>query len=41
MPCICHVAEGKLKKLTIFGHDYDTPDGTGICIYMLNTVIGG
>lgn len=30
MPCICHVAEGKLKKLTIFGHDYDTPDGTAM-----------
>ena len=29
MPCICHVAEGKMKALTIYGHDYDTPDGTG------------
>ncbi|XP_053395484.1 UDP-glucose 4-epimerase-like isoform X3 [Mercenaria mercenaria] len=30
MPCICHVAEGKMKKLTIFGKDYDTPDGTAM-----------
>ena len=29
MPCICHAALGKLKKFTIFGSDYDTPDGTG------------
>ena len=28
MPYIGRVAAGKLEKLTIFGNDYDTPDGT-------------
>ena len=28
MPYIGRVAAGKLEKLTIFGGDYDTPDGT-------------
>ena len=28
MPYIGRVAAGKLSKLTIFGNDYDTPDGT-------------
>ena len=28
MPYICHVAAGQLEKLTIFGGDYPTPDGT-------------
>ena len=28
MPYIARVAAGKLEKLTIFGGDYDTPDGT-------------
>ena len=28
MPYIGRVAAGQLKKLTIFGGDYDTPDGT-------------
>ncbi len=28
MPYICQVAVGKLKQLSIFGHDYPTPDGT-------------
>lgn len=28
MPCICRVAAGQLEKLTIFGGDYPTPDGT-------------
>ena len=28
MPYICRVAAGQLKKLTIFGGDYPTPDGT-------------
>lgn len=30
MPFIVQVAQGKLKKLNVFGNDYDTPDGTGI-----------
>jgi len=28
MPYIARVATGQLEKLTIFGNDYDTPDGT-------------
>lgn len=28
MPYIGRVASGKLERLTIFGDDYDTPDGT-------------
>lgn len=28
MPYISRVAAGKLEKLTVFGGDYDTPDGT-------------
>ena len=30
MPYIVKVANGKLEKLTIFGNDYDTKDGTGV-----------
>lgn len=29
MPFIAQVAVGKLAHLSIFGDDYDTPDGTG------------
>ena len=28
------MAVGRREKLTIFGHDYDTPDGTGIRDYI-------
>ena len=28
MPYVSQVAVGKREKLTIFGKDYDTPDGT-------------
>lgn len=34
MPYITQVAIGKLPKLSIFGNDYDTPDGTGIRDYI-------
>lgn len=34
MPYINQVAAGKLPKLTVFGNDYDTPDGTGIRDYI-------
>jgi UDP-glucose 4-epimerase len=34
MPYISQVAAGKLKKLDIFGSDYDTSDGTGIRDYI-------
>lgn len=34
MPYITWVAVGKLKRLQIFGDDYDTPDGTGVRDYI-------
>lgn len=34
MPYITQVAVGKLDQLSIFGDDYDTPDGTGIRDYI-------
>jgi UDP-glucose 4-epimerase len=30
LPLVAQVAHGKLEKLTIWGNDYATPDGTGI-----------
>lgn len=34
MPYIVRVAAGKLEKLTVFGNDYETPDGTGVRDYI-------
>jgi UDP-glucose 4-epimerase len=34
MPYIAQVAAGKRKELSIFGDDYDTPDGTGVRDYI-------
>jgi len=34
MPYITQVAKGKLDHLTVFGNDYDTPDGTGVRDYI-------
>lgn len=34
MPYISQVAVGKLEKLSVFGNDYDTPDGTGVRDYI-------
>lgn len=34
MPYIAQVAAGELNKLSVFGNDYDTPDGTGIRDYI-------
>ncbi|MCC5940064.1 MAG: UDP-glucose 4-epimerase GalE [Balneolaceae bacterium] len=34
MPYITQVAVGKLEKLSIFGNDYPTPDGTGVRDYI-------
>lgn len=34
MPFITQVAVGKREKLSIFGEDYDTPDGTGVRDYI-------
>ncbi len=33
-PFICQVAVGKLSELSVFGDDYDTPDGTGVRDYI-------
>lgn len=34
MPYITQVAVGKLEELSVFGNDYDTPDGTGVRDYI-------
>ncbi|AAV81400.1 UDP-glucose 4-epimerase GalE [Idiomarina loihiensis] len=34
MPYIAQVALGKLEKLTVFGNDYNTKDGTGVRDYI-------
>ena len=34
MPFISQVAVGRLEKLSVFGDDYDTPDGTGVRDYI-------
>lgn len=34
VPYITQVAVGKLKCLSVFGNDYDTPDGTGVRDYI-------
>ena len=34
LPYVCQVASGKLKELSVFGSDYDTPDGTGVRDYI-------
>lgn len=34
MPYVAKVAVGKLAHLTVFGDDYDTPDGTGVRDYI-------
>lgn len=34
MPYISQVAVGKLEKLSVFGNDYDTHDGTGVRDYI-------
>lgn len=31
LPYVSQVAVGKLEKVSVFGDDYDTPDGTGVC----------
>lgn len=36
MPFISQVASGKKPHLTIFGNDYDTPDGTGIHFQLID-----
>ena len=34
MPYISQVAIGRRESLTIFGNDYNTPDGTGVRDYI-------
>lgn len=34
MPYIVRVANGQLKELSVFGDDYNTPDGTGVRDYI-------
>ena len=34
MPYIAQVAAGQRKELSVFGNDYDTPDGTGVRDYI-------
>lgn len=34
MPYLTRVAAGELEKLTVFGNDYPTPDGTGVRDYL-------
>lgn len=34
LPYIGQVAVGKLQQLSVFGNDYDTPDGTGVRDYI-------
>ena len=34
MPYVARVAVGTLKELSVFGNDYDTPDGTGVRDYI-------
>ena len=42
MPYITQVAVGKLPQLSVFGNDYDTPDGTGVrdYIHVVDLAIG-
>src|SRR3546814_17394936 len=34
MPFVSRVAAGRLSELSVFGDDYDTPDGTGVRDYI-------
>jgi len=34
LPYVSQVASGKLEKLSVYGNDYDTPDGTGVRDYI-------
>ena len=34
LPFVSQVASGKLKKLSVFGNDYNNPDGTGVRDYI-------
>ncbi len=34
MPYVAQVASGKLEKISVYGNDYPTPDGTGVRDYL-------
>ena len=34
LPYVAMVATGRLKQLSVYGNDYDTPDGTGVRDYI-------
>lgn len=34
MPCVSGVAAGRLARVKVYGHDYPTPDGTGVRDYI-------
>ena len=34
MPCILKAATGEIQELSVYGNDYDTPDGTGVRDYI-------
>lgn len=34
MPCVAQVAIGRRERLSVFGNDYPTPDGTGVRDYI-------
>ena len=38
MPYITQVAIGRRERLTVFGDDYDTPDGTGVTIISTSSI---
>lgn len=42
MPYVSRVAAGVLKELSVFGDDYDTPDGTGVrdYIHVIDLAVG-
>ncbi|NCC79652.1 MAG: NAD-dependent epimerase/dehydratase family protein, partial [Clostridia bacterium] len=42
MPFVTQVAKGKREKLSVFGNDYDTVDGTGVrdYIHVVDLAIG-
>lgn len=41
MPYICQVAAGRLEWLSVYGNDYDTPDGTGVLRLHSRLRLGG
>ena len=40
VPYVAQVAQGKLEKVSVYGDDYDTPDGTGVRDYIYEKACG-